>query len=396
MTDLANEELVTPTATTPAARLAEIARRIGETVAGPAAYDVDLNARFPHETIDALRAEGVLSAIVPSELGGMGASLSDVSNAVRILSRYCAASGCVLAMHTVEVFLLLKWGTTPALRALIGELVEHQLLIANANSEVGLGGDVSRSLAALEPDGDGWRFDKQALAASYGQSADLISATIRRGPDAADTDQAFAIFRTRDFTLEATSGWDTLGLRGTCSSGLHLTGRVTENDLYPVPFGEIGSGGGGQLRNVMLPAVWVGLAEAALEDAHAAVRVTARRSIGTTPLVAVRLAEMAAGVQAARAVLLQALEQVEEAVVTDDLNDIALIITLRNVKVITATNAVETATKALQVCGINGFRRGAEHRLERVIRDAHGGLIMVSIDRNLSDNAQILTVRKEI
>lgn len=394
MTDLADEAATE--ALTVTERLAEIAHRIGETVAGPAAFEVDRDARFPREAIDALAAEGVLSALVPTEFGGMGATLTDVSNAVRILSRHCAATGCVLAMHTIEAFLLLRWGTTPALRRLLASIVDRQLLIGNANSEVGLGGDVSRSLAALEPEGDGWHFDKQALAASYGQSADLIAATIRRSPETADTDQAYAIFATDDFTLTATSGWDTLGLRGTCSTGLHLSGHITEDNLYPVPFSEIGSGGGGQLRNVLLPAVWVGLAEAALEDAHAAVRASARRSIGATPLSAVRLAEMAVEVQSARSVLNEALRQVEEAIITDDLNNIGLIVTLRNVKVTTATTAVRVATRALQACGINGFRRGADHRLERVIRDAHGGLIMVSTDRNLSDNAHTLLVRKDI
>jgi hypothetical protein len=41
-------------------RLAEIAERIAETVAGPAAYDVDLNARFPAEAVAALKDERVL------------------------------------------------------------------------------------------------------------------------------------------------------------------------------------------------------------------------------------------------------------------------------------------------------------------------------------------------
>ncbi|MCL2514621.1 MAG: acyl-CoA/acyl-ACP dehydrogenase [Microbacteriaceae bacterium] len=395
MTDLVTPRQTT-TAPSPSERLAEIAARIGATVAGPAAFDVDRDARFPHEAIDALRAEGVLSALVPVELGGMGASITDVSNTVRVLSRYCSATGCVLAMHTIEVFLLLKYGTTPALRRLTHELVEKQLLIANANSEVGLGGDVTRSINALTPEGDGWRFDKQALAASYGQSADLIASTARRSPEAAETDQVVALFRTADFELEATSGWDTLGLRGTVSSGLHLTGHVTPDDLFPVPFSEIGNGGGGQLRHVLLTAVWTGLAEAALEDAHTAVRAAARKNIGTTPLSAIRLAEMTADVQAARSTLFEALRQVETAVELDDLENIGLIMTLRNVKVVTAQTAVHTATKALQVCGIGGLRRGRENRLERIIRDAHGGLIMVSTDRYLDENAQMLAVRKEL
>ena len=89
-------------------------------------------------------------------------------------------------MHMEQMFVLLKYGTTPSLRRVVEEVVDKQLLIANANSEVGIGGDVMRSNAALEPDGDGWRFDKQALAASYGLDADMILSTARRSPDAAE------------------------------------------------------------------------------------------------------------------------------------------------------------------------------------------------------------------
>ncbi len=377
-------------------RLSEIAQRVGETVAGRFAHDVDRDARFPAEAVDALRSEGVLSALVPVEQGGMGASISDLSDTIRLLSRHCAATGCVLAMHVEQLFMLLKFGTTPSLRRVVEELVEKQLLIANANSEVGLGGDVMRSRTALEPEGDGWRFDKQALAASFARHADLVLSTARRAPDGADTDQAVALFRAADFTLEDTTGWDTLGLRGTCSSGLHLCGHVTAENLFPVPFSEMANGGGGQLRHVLLTAVWTGLAEAAMEQAHQAVRAAARRSIGTTQQPAMRLAEIMTEVQVVRGMLADACNRIEEAIAADNLEDIDLIMALRNVKIVTSTTAVRVATAALQICGINGYRRGPDHPLERILRDACGGLIMVSNDRYLLENAQMLPVRKGI
>ena len=89
-------------------RLAEISERIATTVTAPAAYDVDRNARFPIESLTALKEARVLTALVPVELGGMGATLTDISNAIRVLSRSCAATGSVLAMHTEQLFMLLK------------------------------------------------------------------------------------------------------------------------------------------------------------------------------------------------------------------------------------------------------------------------------------------------
>jgi len=381
---------------TPSERLAEIAQRIGETVVGPAAYEVDRDARFPAEALDALKSERVLSALVPVEQGGMGARLTDISDTVRVLSSHCAATGSVLAMHTEQMFVLLKHGTTPALRGVVEEIVDKQLLMANANSEVGLGGDVMRSHAALHPDGDGFRFDKQALAASFARYSDLIISTSRRSPEAADTDQVVALLRTAEMTLEDTTGWDTLGLRGTCSSGMHITGHLNADQIFPVPFADVANGGGGQVRHVLLTAVWTGIAEAAMQEAHAAVRALARRNSDSAGQSAMRLAEIMAEVQVARSTLAEACREIEVAIAADNLEDIGLIMNLRNVKVVTCTAAMRAAVAALQICGINGFRRGPDHRLERVIRDACGGLIMVSNDRYLLENAQMMPVRREI
>ncbi len=377
-------------------RMIQIAEELGETVIGPAAWDVDAQARFPSESLAAIKDAKLLSALVPVEQGGMGARMTDVSNTIRVVARYCGATGSVFAMHMEQMFLLLRHGNTPALRRLVDEIVERQLLIANANSEVGLGGDVMRSLAPLEPEGDGWRFDKQALAASYGSHADLILSTARRSADAAETDQAVAMLRASEMMLEETTGWDTLGLRGTRSSGLHISGHVTSDDLFPVPFAEMASQGGGQMRHILLTAVWTGLAEGAMREAHKTVRAAARRNIGTTSQSAMRLAEIMADVQVARATLADAQRRIEVALETDTLEDIDLITNLRNVKIVTTTTAVRVAGMALQICSINGYRRGPDHPLERILRDAYGGLIMVGNDRYLAENAQILPVRSTI
>src|SRR5512142_2405176 len=81
--------------------LALIAARIGAEVAGPNACDVDRQARFPREAIDALRAERMLSVLVPIEFGGAGAEFPDVAAAVEVLGRYCASTAMIYAMHQI-------------------------------------------------------------------------------------------------------------------------------------------------------------------------------------------------------------------------------------------------------------------------------------------------------
>jgi acyl-CoA dehydrogenase len=377
-------------------RFAALAWRIGEEVAGPHADEVDAEARFPREAIDAVRESGLLAALIPADLGGGGARLSEVAAAVRALSAHCTSSGLVLAMHSIEIFNLVRYGSTPHLRAMLGEVVARGLLFANANSEVGLGGDVSRSRCALEERGDLLHLDKECLAISFGAYADVISATSRVNPEAAETDRVTTLFRQDDVTLTETSPWVTMGLRGTCSAGYSFSGDAPADAVYPVPFAEVANNGGMQATQILLSSAWVGLAEGVMARAHTFVRAAARRNIGVVPPTAVRLSELATRLQASRSLLAGAALRFEAADRAGSVQDAGVVADLRALKVSTSRLAAEIATAAVELCGMAAFRRDTPFAMDRLVRDAHGGLVMVSNDRYLQDNAQLLVARKSL
>jgi acyl-CoA dehydrogenase len=57
---------------------------------------------------------------------------------------------------------------------------------------------------------------------------------------------------------------------------------------------------------------------------------------------------------------------------------------------------VDIVRDALEICGIAGYRRDTPFTLDRHLRDVHGGLVMVSNDRYLHANAQVLIARKQL
>lgn len=370
--------------------------QLGVHVAGPAAEDVDRQARYPHEAIEAMKAAGFMSALLPSEIGGGGASLLEMMGAVRALAVHCASSALVLAMHTIEVFSLERHGKNSALQELAREVVTDQLLLANAYSEVGLGGDVSQSICGVDTATAPWTLEKEALAISYGEYADVLLTPARRSLDASVTDQVLVAIRRPDFDLVATSEWDTLGLRGTCSRSFHIHARVDPEMVFPVPFATVVNDGAGQVRQLLLSPVWVGLGEAATSRAHACVRAAARRSVGVNPPSAIRLAEMVAELEMGRSLLLSSALRFADRSAARDLANVGLVVALRDLKVSTSKLGVWSAMTALGICGIAGYARASEYSLDRIIRDAHGGLIMVNNDRYLTDNAQLLLARKQI
>ena len=77
-------------------KLLEAARQIARSTAAEQADDVDANARFPRETVQALRDAGLLSAPVPRRLGGAGCGLTELGQLCSTLAHGCGSSAMVL------------------------------------------------------------------------------------------------------------------------------------------------------------------------------------------------------------------------------------------------------------------------------------------------------------
>src|ERR1700761_240123 len=95
-------------------------------VAGKFADEVHRDGRFPVEAIDALRDAHLLSALVPTHLGGRGGTIGEMVEVTRELAQNCANSAMVFAMHQIQVAMLVRHGETPELRTFLGELAGGQ------------------------------------------------------------------------------------------------------------------------------------------------------------------------------------------------------------------------------------------------------------------------------
>ena len=377
----------------------ELGRRaweVGVAAAAPHATEVDREGRFPAESTLAMRESGLLGSLVPEALGGGGATLAEVSESIRALAAHCASSALVLAMHQIEVAYLIHHGSTSALQSLLRRVAAGEVLMANANSEVGLGGDVSRSICALEHTDGRVHLEKDVLALSYAEYADAITVNCRRSPDAAEGDQVMLVAGPGSFTVAATGEWDTLGLRGTCSSGYRLVVDEDADMVLTDPWSTVVNQTGLAATTVSLNSVWLGIAEAAAATAHASVRAEARRSIGTTPPSALRLAELMVVLGQARAVLATTTAHIEAvgggATMEDDL---PLVLEMRDLKLSMTTLCADVVLRALSVTGLSGYKRGSKFSVERNVRDVLGGQLMANNNRFYVDNAQLLLMVKQ-
>jgi acyl-CoA dehydrogenase len=379
--------------------LLALAHTIGRDVLAEHAADVDRNARFPSESIDALRDAALLSAYVPKSYGGMGLSIVQTARICEALGQYCGSSAMIYAMHAIQVGCVVHHAQqSNYFRDYLRQLVEEQRLMASATTEIGTGGDLRTSVCAVEVDGNKFSLTKKAPVISYGEYADDILVTARKAPDAQATDQVHVLVRRGEYTAEPLSGWDTLGFRGTCSSGFTLTAQGHADQILPTPFQDILSQTMHPYSHIVWGGLWTGIAADAVNRARAFVRAEARKTPGETPMSALRLAETDLVLQEMRHNVYGLAHEYHgllEAESPDAFRGFGFSIRTNNLKLSCSQRIVEIVGRAMLICGISGYRNDTKFSLSRQLRDAYGAGVMVNNDRIARLNATMLTAHKE-
>lgn len=363
--------------------------RAAAAVAAQHVEDVDQKARFPQETIDALRDSAALSALVD------GVPFAEVAEACQLLARSCSASAMVFAMHQIEVACLVNhpwsWG-----QDYLADLRREQRLIASVTSEIGTGGDTGRSVAAVETAADGsCSLVKQAPTVSYGAHADDFLTTVRRSPDADGGDQVAVLHLGPQTSMEQKGSWDPLGMRGTCSPGFVVTASFAPEQVLPAPFTQIGAETMVPVSHLLWSHLWVGIAMEAFERARKAVKSTGAQGGSVR---AQRLSELHGQLAATRAQVAEASHRWQRESAEPGRP------ALRTMNASLRHNVLKTSVSrsvagicqgALEVCGIAGYRNDSPFAIGRLLRDSLSASLMVSNDRLHETNAALLMVVKE-
>ncbi len=375
-------------------------RAIAHEVAAKHATDVDAKARFPHETFDALKQAGLLSAAVPKELGGAGANMQELAEQCAALAQGCAASGMVLAMHHIQIACIARHGMgSPYFRRYLQECVTKQTLIASITSEVGVWGDTRSSICALVTNGDRFELTKDATSVSYGEHADDLLVTCRRNPDAPPSDQILVLVRRADRTLDQTTTWDTLGMRGTCSPGFKMVSSGPIEQVLPGSFADASAQTMVSYSHILWSAVWLGIASDAVAKASAYVRGEARKKPGTVPQAAHRLAEVMVHLQSMRNNVAGQAGEFDAIMCRptgmDDLLTIGWALKMNNIKVGCSEAAPRIVHDALQIVGIGGYKNDGKYTVGRNYRDSLSAALMISNERIFAKTASMLLVYKD-
>ena len=384
----------------PARELLAAVQTIASDVALAHAADVDAKARFPRETVEALKKAKLMSAPVPRELGGAGCSMRELAAFCSTLAQACGSSAMVLAMHYIQVACIARHAQQSSFfQKYLQELVKHQYVLASMTSENGTFGETRMSICAVERANGRFKLDKDATTGSYCEHSDGILVTCRRASDAAPSDQVLVLVKQGDYKLKQTTTWDTLGMRGTCSPGFKLESSGPEEQIIPGSFADSSAQTMVPYSHILWSSLWWGIAANAVSLAAESVRAGARKNPGTVPPTAVRLAEVSNQLQAMRhnwlALAIEFDDLEETPTGRNELLTIGWALKMNNLKINASETAPQIVHKALQIIGILAYKNDTKFSLGRQYRDTLSAALMISNERITSKSASMLLVLKD-
>lgn len=196
---------------------AERARDVAGIVRGHAtAHDDDDS--FVAEGYSALVTAGLLKAMVPADLGGYGASIGEICEAIRIIGQACGSTALAFSMHCHLV------GTAAWRQAHQGAPTEPLLRnVADGSVLVSSGGSdwLQSGGTATKTDG-GFLVNARKPFSSGSPIADLlVTSAVYDDPEVGPTVLHFAVPLKAE-GVEYVETWRVMGMRGTGSNDIVL------------------------------------------------------------------------------------------------------------------------------------------------------------------------------
>lgn len=338
----------------------------------------DERNEFFDEDLDALTAAGYLTAQLPTEDGGAGLNLAQIAAEQLRLAGASGATALAVNMHQVWVAVarVLSQRGDDALDYVRREAAAGEIFafgISEPGNDLVLFGSTTRA----EPDGEGgYRFYGTKIFTSL---APVWTRLGTFGLDETSDDAPKTVFGfvTRGDGVATKDDWDTLGMRATQShttilDGAHAPADRVVRRLDPGPNPDLLIFGIFACFEILISAVYAGIAQRALDLAVEAVQGRTSRRAGGQPLahlpeVRQRLAAAGIALDGAITEVLALARDVDDQVDHGP----AWFAKLSGLKLRTTTTAVEVVHACLQTAGGSAYQRGSE--LARLARDVLAG-----------------------
>ena len=343
----------------------DFAEKFSDKEVAPLASSIDEKGEIPETLRRKLGENGLLGQFIPEEYGGASMNHVEYALIVEEISRACASTGVFVSAHcSLCVWPILEYGTGAQKERYLPKLSSGQAVGCFCLSESGAGSDPGGLATRAVDCGDHYELTGMKNWVTNAREATVAIVFARTGEEKGHRGISAFIVDIPCPGLELIKIEDKLGIRGSSTGQFALDKvRIPKGNLL----GQKGKGlsialatlDGGRIG---IGAQATGIARAAFSYAkkYASERVQFGRTIAEFQAIQFMLADMSTKIGASQLLTLSAAQKKEAGM------DYTL--EAARAKLFSSESAMWITTKAIQICGGNGYTR--EYPLERYFRDA--------------------------
>jgi len=340
-------------------------RKMVDSKVAPRAAAIDEKGEFPWELKEIFQEMGLLGLGVPEEYGGTHQGHIYICLAVEEIARACVSSSLIVQAQAVAWDPILIGGTEEQKKKYGPMVATGKVIMSFGLTEPGAGSDSGAIASRAVRKGDKYIINGTKSFVTHGPVADII--TLFAMTDASKGVKGISAFVVpTDAPGVTVARWDRkMGIRGSPTAQLVFEDVEIPSDNL---IGQEGNGFVYAMKALdrsrpVIGAQACGLAKGALEQAvkYAKDRKQFGKPIGQFQGIGWMLADMAAEVDAARSLVYQAAQLIDE----DNPNKGYLSAAS---KMIASDTAMKVTADALQIAGGYGYMK--EFPFERMMRDA--------------------------
>jgi alkylation response protein AidB-like acyl-CoA dehydrogenase len=340
-----------------------LARAVAREELAPRVAAAEEGAEFPRDAFRTLGELGFLGMPYAEEVGGAGQSYEVYLQVLEEIAAVWASVGVGLSVHVMSCYPLATFGSDEQQRRWLPEMLGGDLLGGYCLSEADAGSDPGAMRTRAAREGDGWSVSGSKAWVTHGGEADFYALFARTSEDRSRGIGCFLVPGDAP-GLSVQSPERKMGLTGSTTATLDYDSVPLDGDRL------IGGEGDGlaialqalDSGRLGIAAVATGLAQGSLDAAvaYAKERETFGKPIIEHQGLGFLLADMAAAVESARAVTLEAARRRDRGLPFSRQASIA--------KLVATDAAMKVTTDAVQVLGGAGYTK--EFPVERHMREA--------------------------
>lgn len=322
--------------------------------------------RYPEEMVERMKELGLFGAVIPEEYGGLGLPVTTYAKIVEAVSAVWMSLSGIFNSHLIMSAAVTRFGTEEQKQAWLPKFATGEVRGGLALTEPNCGTDLQAIRTTARRDGDHYVINGTKTWISNGIYGSCFALLVKTDPAAEPRHKGTSLFiapKGPGFTVSRKL--EKLGYKGIDSAELIFEDyRIPAENLIG---GEEGYGlrhalGGLELGRINVAARGIGVARAAMEDSvrYAQQRTTFGKPIAEHQAIAIKLADMATRLEAARLLTMQAASAYDRGERCDMEAGMA--------KLFATEAALENSTEAMRIHGAYGYSK--EFHIERYYRDA--------------------------